>query len=429
MKQPRITSLTIPIIFVLGTLYIFKEKEILHVTPSGPFYFKTVEFSKLEYNPTKLINPEDLIPDPDHEFKPYTGNGVFTYRHVCFEIIEEFSGIAVDLNHVAWKKRIVVYNAPENKKIQLKVAADPFTQIFTWPIEFRKQNIPDDYVTVPYPAYFQTFSQPGNLYHLMEDTLHGTFGVIKKTNRLNSKVRNQVYSRLPLIPFFQVRSKNISIYSELFEALGIRSYPVYHAAPEGLCHEYGVFGYEIGRKQDMIDHVLKYFKIDDAKLCTQKAFVLTFIQRVSYRKVTNREELIKAAESLGFKVQSVKFETLPFIEQLKIARCTDVLLGLHGAALQWVKFMRPKRALIEMSYPGWPPDFLLGHARNGGISKELAGERDGAEWGWLRDDYNHGNPLPDYKILTRFYNSKYDVNRLIKVLTEIKQVLKPITYN
>ena len=105
----------------------------------------------------------------------------------------EFSGIAVDLNHVALKKRIVVYNAKENKKIDLKVAGNPFCKVLTWPIEFRTQNVPPDYLTLPYPAYFQTFSQPGNLYHLMVDTLYGLFGVIRRTNRLNSKGKNQVY--------------------------------------------------------------------------------------------------------------------------------------------------------------------------------------------------------------------------------------------
>jgi glycosyltransferase involved in cell wall biosynthesis len=48
------------------------------------------------------------------------------------------------------------------------------------------------------------------------------------------------------------------------------------------------------------------------------------------------------------------FESMPFREQLQIVRQSDVLCGIHGAALTHVMFMRPGSELVEFS----PPEFL-----------------------------------------------------------------------
>ena len=196
-----------------------------------------VKFTNLQYNTTALLTKDEQLPDPKHEFVPYNHNGVQTHKYVCFEEISLFSGIAIDENHVALQKKIVIYGADKEGEDVLKVAtSDSCDKPNDWPVTFRKRKVPDDYIILPYPAYFVTASQPGNLYHLLHDTLVGLYGILKQTNRLNSTVKNQVYTRKPFIPFFQPRSKNISTYGVLIRALGVRSFPVYHAAPPKVCH-------------------------------------------------------------------------------------------------------------------------------------------------------------------------------------------------
>ena len=434
-KHPRIILTNIIVIFTIGAIHIWLEKgkssqkmdftaRDFTRTLSCHHNFERVEFSKLVYNLSELVTPDDLLEDPEHEFKALHGIGAFSHKDVCFEEMIEYSAIAVDMKHVAMKKRIVIFNAKENKKVTLHVGASvSCSEPRSWPVEFRKEPIPWNYVTLPYPAYFVTVSQPGNLYHLMRDTLIGLYGVLKKTNRLNSTVKNQVYTRKPFIPFYHANSKNISTFGDFFKALGVRSFPVYHAAPDRVCYKHGVFGWVPGSWQEMINYFLKYFKIDDMKLCIGKAQTLTFIERVSTRRVTNKNALLDAAKSLGLSVQSIKLETLPVFKQLETIRCTDILVGVQGAGLQWMKFLRPKRAMIELTFPGWPKLYLPEHKQDGGIGRELSGERDGADWKWLQNTYNHGQPFAKYSLKPQFYNSRYDVNQFVKVLTEIKREL------
>jgi len=57
---------------------------------------------------------------------------------------------------------------------------------------------------------------------------------------------------------------------------------------------------------------------------------------------------------------------MPFGEQLRIARESDVLCGVHGAALTHVLFLRQDSELVEFT----PPE-----ARRNDLFKKLAGFR------------------------------------------------------
>ncbi|KAK1762084.1 hypothetical protein QBC33DRAFT_614531 [Phialemonium atrogriseum] len=65
------------------------------------------------------------------------------------------------------------------------------------------------------------------------------------------------------------------------------------------------------------------------------AIVVTFIDRTSTRRLQDQDRLFAALRERvpHVSVRLVDFAALPFAEQLRVARTTDVLVGVHGAGL------------------------------------------------------------------------------------------------
>ena len=378
------------------------------------------------FNDLESPTERDFVLDPDHKFVPLNKHGVKTFQYVCLHSMPLYSPVAVDINRFAFMKKIVIYKSERNYDSELRVATSlSCDKPNTWPVTFRKGDIPSGFPMMPFPAYFVTASQPGNLYHLIHDTLVGLFGVLRDTNRLNSTVKNQVYTRKFFIPALGLgaSSKNISRYGELIRALGVRSFPSYHAAPE-VCYPYGVFGWKPARLREMAPYLVKYFNYDEDKC--KKETMVTFIER-KYRKVTNMMELINVAKKLGLKTQLVSLERLTVAEQYAKIRCTDVLVGVQGAGMQWGLFMRPKRALIELSYPGWTPLFsIILKNSNGLVTKHISGKKDGVQWGYIWKLMRKKEPYTEEEKKhfnnAKFFDSKYNPidfeNTLLKIVSK-----------
>ena len=176
------------VILIIGFIIIIifsnstdqKKLEIVHVLLNGCTYNNTQEQTHKclqQEDRDKLENLEsamekDFVPDPDHKFVPLNKGGVKTFQYVCFESVPLYSPVAVDINRFAFMKKIVIYKSERNYDSEQKVATSPSCdKPNTWPVTFRKGNIPDRFPMMPFPAYFVTASQPGNLYHLFHDTL------------------------------------------------------------------------------------------------------------------------------------------------------------------------------------------------------------------------------------------------------------------
>jgi len=108
---------------------------------------------------------------------------------------------------------------------------------------------------------------------------------------------------------------------------------------------------------DFIGTVLAAYEVADRPRPDR---VLTFVDRRDYkphpssdgivcRKVDNLDSTVSLLKRLypQHQVQVRTFEDLPFGEQLQVVRDSDVLCGVHGAALTHVLFMRPGTALVE----------------------------------------------------------------------------------
>jgi protein O-GlcNAc transferase len=107
--------------------------------------------------------------------------------------------------------------------------------------------------------------------------------------------------------------------------------------------------------------------------------VLTFVDRRDYKPHPRSDGIVcRKVEDLGLSIELLRrlypqhridvrsFENLPFAQQLQIVRDSDVLCGVHGAALVHVLFMRPSSELVEFR----PQEF-----RRNEIFENLAGLR------------------------------------------------------
>ncbi|EKF31232.1 hypothetical protein MOQ_004934 [Trypanosoma cruzi marinkellei] len=69
-------------------------------------------------------------------------------------------------------------------------------------------------------------------------------------------------------------------------------------------------------------------------------------------------------QRMGFESQFVAFETIPVREQLRIAKMTDLLIGVHGNELMWLQVLPlPGSSVVELVGVWYTPYALLwGHS-------------------------------------------------------------------
>jgi glycoprotein 2-beta-D-xylosyltransferase len=119
---------------------------------------------------------------------------------------------------------------------------------------------------------------------------------------------------------------------------------------------------------DFRDHILKQFNINyqaDPKMSCQSLKIF-FLVRHNYvahprnptgkigRQLLNEKEILDDLKMKFSQYPNVNFswnhfEELSFVEQLKIIVETDIFVGVHGAGLTHVLFLKSNRALIELA--------------------------------------------------------------------------------
>ncbi|XP_055642825.1 EGF domain-specific O-linked N-acetylglucosamine transferase [Toxorhynchites rutilus septentrionalis] len=122
------------------------------------------------------------------------------------------------------------------------------------------------------------------------------------------------------------------------------------------CENSGLF-------QAFSEHILHRLRIS-LKSHTQRKVRITFLSRqTKYRTVLNEDELLEEiSDNERYIVNRVSFNyKMPFREQLKITRNTDVFIGMHGAGLTHLLFL-----------PKWAVLFELYHCEDPNCYKDLA---------------------------------------------------------
>jgi capsular polysaccharide biosynthesis protein len=71
----------------------------------------------------------------------------------------------------------------------------------------------------------------------------------------------------------------------------------------------------------------------------------------SYRRILNHKEVITMAKQEGFSIYDMG--NLTFVEQIRLFRSSEFILGVHGAALSFLVFCEPGTQVLEI-YPNRP---------------------------------------------------------------------------
>ncbi|CAK7227208.1 hypothetical protein SCUCBS95973_006465 [Sporothrix curviconia] len=114
---------------------------------------------------------------------------------------------------------------------------------------------------------------------------------------------------------------------------------------------YGVVDKAAGREKPAADN--SNSNDDDKKIR------VTFVDRkdVNTRRLADQDRLLDALRAAyggangTVRVDAVDFGTLPFAEQLRVARATDVLVGVHGAGLTHTMFLREQTSAVVEIQP------------------------------------------------------------------------------
>ncbi|XP_022842305.1 uncharacterized protein LOC111365955 isoform X2 [Olea europaea var. sylvestris] len=76
---------------------------------------------------------------------------------------------------------------------------------------------------------------------------------------------------------------------------------------------------------------------------------LVIISRNGSRAISNQDKLVKMAKSIGFSVEVLKpVRTTELAKVYKVLNSSDVMVGVHGAALTHFLFMRPGSVFIQV---------------------------------------------------------------------------------
>ena len=95
--------------------------------------------------------------------------------------------------------------------------------------------------------------------------------------------------------------------------------------------------------QEARGRVLKTYALDIAQPLRR-----TYVSRAKskIRRLLNEEDLYDVLANNGFEI--VFFDNMSFAEQIKIAAESEVIIGVHGANLTNLLFMRPQTSVIEL---------------------------------------------------------------------------------
>ncbi len=339
----------------LFTKYDFLSfNSIVHVFTSSNesvTYHLKHEIAANIYQNSSMINILSHKMDPfdfDHlhlqDLERNNKNGVHTFHYVCLEA-------SPGNPH---KRIITVYNADKNITLNVHVATGPHVHDHLWPITFTNSSLPQDYTLITnHSAFFVKPACESNLFHFWEDCTIGLYGAMKATNRLNSSIPNQLFYNKDVwrIPKSSDCDHNPAQYEQFLFALSIkREHISYHRALVNICYQNATFGFSTKsvKQVEVMHYLYNKFRINLHKC---KHPTITIQQRKS-RKIMNAEVLKQDAIKFGWtNTDVISFGDLSLVAQLQTIACTDVLVGVQGAGLEWLYFMRPNTSLLELAWP------------------------------------------------------------------------------
>ena len=270
-------------------------------------------------------------------------------------------GVCIEKDRRTGKNIITVFNAETNTHRKL---FGYWVKFLTWPFpEKRTHNYNN------YNAYF--LKAKGGLFrnmdHCFKDILITLFQLLKKLGHLKNTTNilftTEDRKKWPDFNFGWLKVLNVN--TKLFPQWN------FNHVPPGTCFSRAVFantthesfslnGTIRHRPQDVKDvtgYLLSAYNITQDECHRQKSQPkITIIERKGKRKILNIHEIMSHLHKAGYTdVTATAPERRSLRGQMLLAYCSDLLIGVHGAGLGWVFFMRPGSAMIEIAYPsqGW----------------------------------------------------------------------------
>ncbi|XP_050077488.1 EGF domain-specific O-linked N-acetylglucosamine transferase [Anopheles maculipalpis] len=161
------------------------------------------------------------------------------------------------------------------------------------------------------------------------------------------------------------------------------------------------------------EHVLHRLKVQLTARPDDRIRITFLSRQTRYRRVLNEDELMaRIAKNPNYDVQRVSYgHDLPFVEQLRITRNTDVFIGMHGAGLTHLLFL-----------PKWATLFELYHCEDPNCYRDLARLRGVHYLSWERDhlvypDGEGKHPERDERH-AKFTNYAFDVNEFERLVAK-----------
>jgi len=284
----------------------------------------------------------------DTKFRDVNGNKVYTFHNVCVDTTANKDGGSSGKFY-----RIVAYNNlnGSNTMYKKRLAVHGLENENWWDVYFSSDPIPRNHKVLHTAAFFISPYFMNNIYHFWEDFYIRLLSVLKSTNHLHKGMENRIIYRTEQSKYGRDSFKDLlpSLYPTKYN-------DVYYKLPTNTCFRSVVFGAEntLHRKRDAVDHALSELKIRQQNN-SEISDCMVLIQR-KYRRIININDLQKAAIAVGFKrTKVVLFEVMSVKEQMTVAANCRLMLGVHGAGLQWAIFMPPDSTLIEISWKRWTP--------------------------------------------------------------------------
>ncbi len=329
------------------------------------------------------------------DFKPVNGHGMYTLHNICIELAPGSKQVPLTPNETVPAKRFVAYNAHTYGTRSLTVAASHNSHFKKWDILQVKEPIPSSHTYITdHPAYFTSPSSFGNLHHFWVDLYVGLYGSLKITNQLGVSDGSYLYFREYNEGignwFIYNRYYNRDLYKDFLFALGIRpGFGMFFNETVNTCFRNAVFGWAPTATADVVDYLATKLPFESNK-CKPKQIVI--IQR-SKRLILNVNQLRQAAIQLGYNnTDVVDFADMTLLDQYQLTRCTRIMVGINGAALQWAVFMKPGSGLMELSFA--KPNFHQHYKFMKGYRK------------FVYDGYDASRVIPDWHALGNGYTKE-----------------------
>lgn len=122
---------------------------------------------------------------------------------------------------------------------------------------------------------------------------------------------------------------------------------------------------------------------------------LLIISRKRTREITNEDSLIQLAKEIGFSVKVlVPDQTTELAKMYRDLNSTDVMVGVHGAAMTYLLFMRPGSVFVQIVPIGtdWPSESFYGEPA-GKLGLKYVGYKVLTKESSLYDDYSQDDPV------------------------------------